>query len=239
MQIDAVLFDLFGTLLLLENDEACYDPCLRRVYAFLERSRIDVSFEDFRRVYFGARDKLYCETRETLEEPHFNVRISQTLKNLGYDMDVSHPTVTGATMAFASEFKRHVRLDKNARNVLKKLHERYKLGLVSNFSISECVRELLEEFALERFFDAIVISGDVNRRKPSPEVFKKALEALRVEASRVVFVGDVPDLDIKGPQKLGMKTILIERKRLRRQADVQPDKIIRSLNELTTAVEDC
>jgi putative hydrolase of the HAD superfamily len=238
MQVEAVLFDLFDTLLLLESDEVYYGPSLRKLHESLTKNGIDVPFEDFRRVYFEVRDKFYSESRESLEEPHFNVRVSQTLQRFGYDLSVSNPIVVEATMAFADEFMRYVSLDNDAIKVLQRLHGRYKLGLVSNFGIPECGRKLLDIFGLNRFFDVVVISGEVNLRKPSPKIFGKALHALNVDASRTVFVGDMLDLDIIGPKSVGMKTVLIERKPLKGEIKVKPDRIIKSLSELLTVLEE-
>ncbi len=237
MLAEAVLFDLFDTLLLLESDEVYYEPCLRKMYAFLAENGVDVPFDDFSRVYFEVRDKFYSESRESLEEPHFNVRVSQTLRKLGYDHGVADPVVAGATKAFAKEFTRHVRLDSDAVDVLRKLHGRYKLGLVSNFGIPECGRDLLERFDLRKYFDVVVISGEVNRRKPSPEIFQKALQALGVTPSKAVFVGDMPDLDVKGPKNVGIKTVLIKRRPMKADVDVEPDSVIKSLAELPAILE--
>lgn len=237
MQVEAVLFDLFDTLLLLESQETYYPPSLRKLYEFLVKNGINVSFEDFKRVYFEIRDKFYSESRKSLEEPHFNVRVSQTLKRLGYKFNVSDPIIKGATKAFAEEFMRYVSIDAEALDLLQKLHEKYKLGLVSNFAIPECGWKLLDKFGLEQFFDAIIISGEVNRRKPSPEIFEKALKALNVKASKAVFVGDMLDLDIMGPKSVGMKTILIKRRPIE-NADIKPDRIITRLSELLTVLED-
>jgi HAD superfamily hydrolase (TIGR01509 family) len=234
-----VLFDLFDTLLLLENNEDYYAPCLRRLYEFLANNGVDVSFEDFDRVYFEVRDKLYSESRKSLEEPHFNVRVSQTLQRLGYDFDVSDPVVAGATMAFADEFMRYVSLDTDTLDVLQKLYGKYKLGVVSNFAIPECARKLVENFGLKKFFDVVVISGDINKRKPGSEIFEKALKDLRVDASRAVFVGDMLDLDVAGPKRVGMKTVLIKRRPVEENVDVKPDRIITRLGELLAALEDC
>ena len=239
MQVEAVLFDLFDTLLLLESDEVYYEPSLRKMHAFLAKNRVAVSFDDFSRVYFEVRDKFYSESRESLEEPHFNVRVSQTLHRLGYDFGVSDPVVVGATMAFAKEFTRYVRPDKDAIDVLRKLHQKYKLGLVSNFGIPECGRSLLGKFGLKGFFDVVVISGEINRRKPSPEIFKRALRALDVSASKAVFVGDMIDLDIKGPKSIGIKAVLIERRPMKTNADVKPDFVIKNLPELFDVLERC
>lgn len=237
MPVEAVLFDLFDTLLLLEGDETYYEPCLRKMHAFLVENGVDVSFEGFSCVYFEVRDRFYSESRESLEEPHFNVRVSQVLQRLGYSHNVADPVVVGATNAFAEEFMRHIQPDRDAVDVLQKLRSKYKLGLVSNFGIPECARDLLERFGLRVYFDVVVISGEVNQRKPSPEIFRKALRALSVSPSKAVFVGDMLDLDIKGPKDLGIKTVLIKRRPMEADADVQPDFVITSLTELPAVLE--
>ena len=239
MQVEAVLFDLFDTLLLLESQEAYYPPSLRKLHEFLVKNGVNVPFEDFIQVYFEVRDKFYSESRESLEEPHFNIRISQTLQRFGYDLDASDKVVVGATVAFADEFMHYVSLDKDALDVLEKLHGKYKLGLISNFAIPECGWKLLDKFGLKRFFDIVVISGEVNRRKPSPEIFQRALKILGVKASKAVFVGDMLDLDVMGPKKVGMKTVLINRRPIEENADVKPDKVVTRLSELLAVLEDC
>jgi len=141
-------------------------------------------------------------------------------------------------MALAEEFVHYAKLDAEAPNVLQKLHEKYKLALVSNFAIPEYGWKLLDKFSLKRFFDAVIISGDVKRRKPSPEIFQKALKSLNVEASRAVFVGDMVDLDVMGPKSVGMNTILIERRPIENMS-IKPDKVITHLDELLRMLEDC
>lgn len=239
MRVKAVLFDLFNTLVLLESSEVFYTPCLRKLYEFLVKKGVSFSFEDFERVYFEVRDRVYAEAEKSLEEPHFNVRVSRVLKQFGYDFDVSSPIVVGATKAFSDEFMRYVHLDEDTLDVLQKLREEYRLGLISNFAIHECVQKLLKKFGLKEFFDVILVSAEVNKRKPSPEIFERALKALGVEASEAVFVGDMPSLDVKGAKNVGIKAILIERKPLERILDVKPDRIVRSLKELLVVLEDC
>jgi HAD superfamily hydrolase (TIGR01549 family) len=140
-------------------------------------------------------------------------------------------------MAFAEEFMHYVSLDAEALDVLQKLHGKYKLGLISNFAIPECGWKLLDKYGLRQFFDIVIISGEINRRKPSPEIFQKALTILDIEPSKVVFVGDMPDLDVKGPKSVGMKTILIKRRPIE-NIDAKPDKIITNLSELLNILKD-
>jgi len=123
--------------------------------------------------------------------------------------------------------------------VLQKLHGRYKLGVVSNFAIPECVTRLLQRQGLTEFFDVVVVSGAVNRRKPHPEIYQKALQKLGVKTEETVFVGDTVDADVQGAKAVGMKTIYLER-RLQKDVEIAcPDQTIKSLSHLARAIERC
>ena len=237
MPIKAVLFDMFDTLMLIEKNHEFYSPSLTRMHSYLHKNGIDVSFDKFNEVYIKVRDALYVEADLNWEEPHFNLRVSQTLKNLGYEYDVSNPIVTTATNEFCKEFMKYVRIDPNAKTMLEKLHGKYKLGIVSNFAIPECVLKLLKADDLYGLFNAIVVSGAVNKRKPSPEIFKGALKMLDVSASETVFVGDTIDADVEGPKAVGMKVVYIERREQKKSEKFHPDQTIKSLNELPLALE--
>lgn len=239
MQIKAVFFDMFDTLMLIEKNHAFYNPSLKRAHKFLVKNGIKVRFTDFRNAYIRARDALYVEADANLEEPHFNARISNALGLLGFSVDARNGIVAGATNAFCEGFMEYVRIDEHAVEVLRKLQGKYKLGIVSNFAIPECVVKLLETHGLDKFFDVVVVSGAVNKRKPSPEIFQQALEKLGVDASETVFVGDTVDVDIKGAKDTGIKTIYIERRAQKEAEQICPDQTIKSLRELATALERC
>jgi putative hydrolase of the HAD superfamily len=238
MLIKAVLFDMFDTLMLIEKNHEFYSPSLMRMYRLLNKKGIDVPFDKFNAAYIEARDALYAKADLNFEEPHFNVRVSEALKKLGYNYDVSSSLVTEATEEFCEEFMKYVRIDENAKAMLKGLHGRYKLGIISNFAIPECVLKLLKADHLEELFDVVVISGAVNKRKPSPEIFQSTLKALGVSACETVFVGDTIDADIEGPKAVGIKTIYIER-RVQAIERFVPDQTIKNLNELSMALERC
>lgn len=234
-----MLFDLFDTLVIIEGGEAFYTPSLQKLHEFLVKNGINVSFEDFHETYFQVRDKLYSESSESLEEPHFNIRISQTLQRLGYNLSADHLIVKGSTKVFSEKFMEYVKVDPDAHCVLERLYGKYRLGLISNLAIPECAWQLLEKFNLKNFFKVIIVSGEINKRKPSAEIFQKALKILRVEASEAIFVGDMPGLDVAGPKKVGMKAILIQRRPLNNNLEIKPDKTIKHLRELLPILKDC
>lgn len=236
MAFKAVLFDLFNTLLIVEKMEVFYPVCLHKLHDFLVNQGVKVSFEEFEKTYMKVRDALMQKVHQTLEEPHFNIRVSRTLRELGYDYVKSDPIVVGATKAFADELKKHISLDVDAIDTLRQLHVEYKLGIVSNFGIPECAWELLNDHGLKPFFNVVIISGEINRRKPSPEIYNAALKALNVTASETVFVGDTPNLDIEGPKKIGMRAVLIERRPIEKP-HLKPDATIHRLTELPSVLK--
>lgn len=239
MAIKAVLFDMFDTLMLIEKNHAFYSPSLKRAYGYLIKNGVDVQFKAFRDAYIKARDALYMEADANLEEPHFNHRISNALESLGFSSDVESEIIAGATNAFCEGFMEYVRIDDHAKNALEKLHGKYKLGIVSNFAIPECVDKLLKKHGLCALFDVVVVSGAVNKRKPSPEIFQKALERIGVGAENTVFVGDTVDADVMGAKAAGMKVIFINRRVQKDAKQACPNQTIKSLSELLEAVRNC
>jgi HAD superfamily hydrolase (TIGR01509 family) len=237
MPIKAVLFDMFDTLMLIEKDHEFYPPSIQRMYRYLNKRGIDVPFEKFNATYIEERDKLYAKADLNWEEPHFNVRVFETLKKLGYSFPVTSPIVSGATANFCEEFMKFVRIDPDAQEVLQKLHKKYKLGIISNFAIPECVLKLLKEGGIDKLFDVVVVSGAVNKRKPAEEIFKSTLKMLQVSASDAVFVGDTIDADIEGAKAVDMKAVYIERRPQKNSGKFCPDQTIKSLAELPKALE--
>ena len=236
MPVKAVLFDMFDTLMLIERNHEFYSPSLMRMYRYLKANGIDVPFNRFNTAYIAARDRLYAKADLDFGEPHFNVRVSDTLKSLGYNYDVSSPLVAAATNEFCEEFMTFVSIDTEAEAMLRRLHGRYKLGIVSNFAIPECVFKLLKTAGIDGLFDVVVVSGAVNKRKPSPEIFKSALKMLGLSASEAVFVGDTIDADIEGAKAVGMRAIYIER-REQEASKFLPDRTIKNLSELASVLE--
>ena len=239
LRFKAVLFDMFDTLMMIEKDHAFYSPALHSAYEFLAANGIYEGFDEFERAYVDARDALYEQADANLEEPHFNVRIATALKRLKHDCNASDPLVVGATNAFCEAFMKYVSIDANAEQMLRELHGRYKLGIVSNFAIPECVTKLLERHGLAGFFDVVVVSGAVNKRKPSVEIFRKALKHLDVDAEEAVFVGDTVDADIQGAKAAGMRTIYVERRPQKDAETACPNQTIKSLKQLSKAIELC
>lgn len=84
-----------------------------------------------------------------------------------------------------------------------------KIGIISNSPIA-FHRRVLSRNGLLHFFDDIVISCEVNYRKPNPKIFKIALKRLDVKPSEAVFIGDSLSVDIVGAKKAGLVAVLMK-----------------------------
>ena len=82
----------------------------------------------------------------------------------------------------------------------------YRVGALTN----NWAGEGIERFAaLEPEFDAFVQSYRVGRRKPEPEIYELACEALAVEPHEAVFLDDIGG-NLKPARTLGMATVKVE-----------------------------
>jgi HAD superfamily hydrolase (TIGR01509 family) len=92
--------------------------------------------------------------------------------------------------------------------LLESLRERgLKLGLVSNaFDPPDLLHRDLAQLGITERLDVALFSSEVGRRKPDPEIFRRALDALDVSPSEALFVGDTLASDIAGAAALGLQT---------------------------------
>jgi len=235
MRIKAVFFDFGGTLV---DTPPLYDYeiSLLQLHRSLLKNGISVSYEDYKKAHIEIRDKIY--SRNSVREVLFGLRVSEALSRFGYSLKLTDKIITEATEAFMEPWIQARTMEKHVPLVLRTLIKKFKLGVVSNFGHSPTVRKTLERFDLARFFDAIVVSADVGWRKPSPKIFQKALQALRVSASESVFVGDELDHDIEGAQNVGMRTVLLKKpSTMETKHKVEPDATICEFKELPRALE--
>jgi putative hydrolase of the HAD superfamily len=93
-----------------------------------------------------------------------------------------------------------------------------KIGLVSN--TSRDLDAFVRHHRLD--VDAWISSGVHGKVKPSPTIFRAALELLGVEPAGAVMIGDSPDDDVAGAQAIGMRALLLDREGKHGREDALP-----------------
>jgi len=87
----------------------------------------------------------------------------------------------------------------------------YALCLVSNTmrTPGATLREILRHYGLLHHFAHLAFSDECRVRKPEPEIFHRALQAVGVPPGEAVHVGDDPVLDVEGARAAGMRVIQV------------------------------
>lgn len=108
---------------------------------------------------------------------------------------------------------RAVTVDGDAVATLRWLGERNVLrALCSNAPFpADMMRRQVASNGLAELVDAAVFSSDVGKRKPAPEMYVAALEAVGADAAHALFVGDRVREDYEGPRALGMRAVVVTR----------------------------
>ncbi|MBB5352555.1 putative hydrolase of the HAD superfamily [Haloferula luteola] len=94
--------------------------------------------------------------------------------------------------------------------VLERAHsEGITLAVVSNFD--HRLHPILQSLGLADFFHLILSSADARARKPSPLIFRHALQALSLDPCEVIHIGDSLPLDIEAARACGIRAFHVNR----------------------------
>jgi len=110
---------------------------------------------------------------------------------------------------FRAGLTRFIRADPAISQMLARLAQRYRLGVVTNGS-SETQRAKLERLGFAPLFDKIIVSEEVGCRKPDSAIFRLAIEGWEVPAASVLVVGDDPVADVEGARAAGMQALRVQ-----------------------------
>jgi putative hydrolase of the HAD superfamily len=207
MPIKAVIFDYIGTLVnckgysMTDSEDNLHSALVAEGFP-LDKTR-------FLQAYELAHQKYRKIRYEQFREVTNSIWVSEALCNLGFKVSADDDRVKAALNVFFQDFIDTLQLRAGAKKILEQTQQKCKLGLISNFTHAPVIHKSLRKLDLCKHFNAIVISEEVGRRKPSPEIFQAALTRLKVRAEEVVYVGDSPIEDVKGAKEAGLTTIFV------------------------------
>ncbi len=196
--VDAVLFDLDGTLHFGDKEE---------LFARLSAIAVDLrsGFTDEEIREFGNRSD-YTEMRALMVAEH---------NRCFPDSQITEDEFQEANDAVSGSFDHFFYTADEAVSTIEKLKDAGKqTGLVTTRGNKSRDR-LLELHGIDQAFDVIVGRNDAERRKPHPQPIAIALEKLGItDPRRSLYVGDLQIDDVGAGRALGMKTALINEQSL-------------------------
>ena len=232
--VKAVITDYIGTLV-----NASYynmDDSQRTLHKALSDAGCETGLEEFLEAYTQAHEKYRVVRYEQFREVTNAVWVCEALNNLGCAMKPEDPRIKAALNTFFQRYVESLELRPCTKKLLTRIKERYKLGLVSNFTYAPVIYASLRKLGINQFFDAVVVSHENGWRKPHTKIFHDALGKLRIKAEEAVFIGDSPLEDIKGAHAAGLKTVFVASQFFSlkdvEDSGLKPDFVARNLGEV-------
>lgn len=109
--------------------------------------------------------------------------------------------------------------------------EDYLLGLITN-GPSRAQWQKIQRLGLRKYFDCVLVSGDLPWEKPDQNIFLEACKMLNVEPRVCIMVGDKLETDIKGGKEAELGgTVWIPLQKDMESSDL-PDFTIDKVTEL-------
>ena len=244
--IKAITFDLWDTLVIDDSDEAKraeqglrskFDERRHLLWEALNTTE-PIELETVRLAY-NVGDAAFNKVWKEQPIPwHIAERLRVILNGLGRELP---DEIFNAVVRAHEEMEVDIPPDAmpDAVSVLERLARRYKLCIVSDAIVSpgSCLRRLLENHGLAKFFNGFAFSDEVGHSKPHRSMFESAAGQLGVEISEMLHIGDRDHNDVKGPQQLGMKAILFTASRDVDKTNTSADAICESFDKLEAAID--
>jgi putative hydrolase of the HAD superfamily len=189
--IRAVLFDLDGTL--YDRDAVMAELAHEQFVTFKDRlngvdeERFILRFIDIDEHGYASRPIVYGKLADEF-------KLDSTLT---FDLE----------RHFWEAYARRCEISDDTRSTLQALRTAGKtLGLITNGETAWQTRKL-EGLGLGSFFDVVLISEGEGVKKPDAAIFHRALDRIGVAPAEAMFVGDHPEVDVRGAHDAGLVAV--------------------------------
>ena len=170
-----------------------------------EKVYLDIWIEVFEKYGYKMTKELYVNVMGTGRK---NV-IKTFLENFGDDLPIEKMYEEKDNQLFYRIENQGIPLKEGVKELFSMLKEKnYKIALATSAK-RERVEKQIKDKWLKESFDAIVCGDDVEKGKPSPDIFLKAAKKIDVEPENCFVVEDSP-AGIKAAFSGGMKGIHVE-----------------------------
>ncbi|MDI6675240.1 HAD family hydrolase [Bacillus wiedmannii] len=186
--IRAVFFDLDGTLL---------DRCQS-----LEQFIYD-QYNRFASHLMSIEKLEYCSRFLKLDNNGY------TWKDKVYATLLSEYNITTLTPKqllhdYITNFQHHCIPFQNMHELLQRLtQQNIKIGIITN-GFTDFQMSNLRALNIHTYTNTILVSEAEGIKKPHPEIFERALQKLDVKAAECLYVGDHPENDVLGSERVGI-----------------------------------
>jgi putative hydrolase of the HAD superfamily len=229
MKYQAVIFDLFGTLVedftfsigatnndLADSLGAAHEP-FKQMWRQTSDMRVNGSFQTVE-----ASIAYVCDA--------IGARV--TVKNIERAVQIRLQQIKGGLAPKPGAIAALTRLKKSG----------YRLGLLSNCSIE--IPTLWAETEFGDLFDSTIFSSRECLKKPDPAIFRLACQRLGAAPNDCLYIADGENFELAAAAQVGLRPVLIRnhlahrRPKLFREAEEWQGATVHDLTEIMTIVND-
>lgn len=207
-KIQAIVFDLYGTLVDINTDED-KNEIYNFLSLYLQYYDININSGKLKTAFENEKKNNLYSRHETFPEVSFEKVFDEIVKNAG-----------GTPNSFLSKScckifriisRNSFQLFPDSIPVLREIKAKgYPIGLVSNAQKVFTPNEM-RILGLEGYFDHMVFSSRFGITKPDRRLFSICCTMINVKPENAVYIGDNPYNDVKGAKEIGMTSILLSR----------------------------
>ena len=194
----AIIFDVYGTLISAGNGSVTVaGEILKKINVDMEPKIFYKKWKEFHKQQMNEMQEFVTE--EVVFEK--NLKMLYEFYNLkgNYKEDVK---IMIDTLDKRKAFD-------ETNEVLNKLSEKYKIYVGSTTNTEPLMTNIKNN---NMKFDGIYTSESLKEYKPHKAFYTKILDDIKLKVEEVVFVGDSLVEDVKGPQSVGIYSVLLDRK---------------------------
>lgn len=204
----AITFDFWDTLVHAPTAATVRATRQARVVAALAAAGHPIDPDEMDRVLQAVRREF--DRHWIANEQFTGVDATRLLLDL-LGVAVDDATMAAAIMVFTDTGDGHPpALTPNIAPTLRALQERgVRLGIICDVGLSPStvLRSYLEQHGVLELFDHWSFSDEVGHYKPSPLIFRHALDGLGVDPAAAAHVGDLRRTDVAGALAFGMTAV--------------------------------
>lgn len=210
--IEAVFFDLYGTLIRIHTDEENLDRVWKPLSYLYGYYGASYTPEALREAYRGQVEKQEALARAASGKQCVEVRFDLVFQALFAEKgvkSVSNETLRQVGMMLRACSTDESELYPGALELLDALRGAGKRVFLLSNAQRLFTEPEMKRLELWKRFDKIFISSDRGIKKPDPDYFRLAIQAAGVGPERCLMVGNSPSDDIAPARSLGIHTCFL------------------------------
>lgn len=209
-KVNVIFFDMGNTLLHFHygnSDDEKDMQGLIYLTEYLNKFNTNIKFDEVKQGFYQSWMEGIKDIKVTLTEYPIEDFLNNFLQK--HELSLNLEQCIEAINLFYTGYREQVYFENSIYDTLKIIKEKgYKIGIISNTCYyDEVMKECFKKANIYDLIDSFTFSYSLKIGKPNKQIFKTAIETMKITPVEAVMVGDNLESDIKPALDLGMKTI--------------------------------